>query len=269
MPRKTDKKSEPSNETMEKQIHRLQREIALVTPPKVENRLVTVSQVIGIARNTTTVNDGLSTTSWSGNGFYRFNNVSSTPIYGGVPQRDQLDLYFKLYKYWTPKRVKITVLPYQPYWNSTTNVNLIKARPMYVVHDLDLEMGQFDFLQKMAAKGTKPFHCHAPLTKFSHTYSDLDRLALQKQQKEWFLTNGSWNAREQLRNPACIQLQMVDPYQTVAPAQDSFCDVYFELQIMCSDRVDPADPVLADVQPQTAQINQLSQISSCSPAVKE
>lgn len=73
---------------MEKQIHRLQRELALITPPKVENKLVTVAQVIGLRRNTILVNDSISTTSWSGNGAYQFSNVSSTPTYIGVPQED-------------------------------------------------------------------------------------------------------------------------------------------------------------------------------------
>lgn len=58
----------------------------------------------------------------------------------------------------------------------------------------------------MTAKGVKPFKMHGAWDKFSVDYPKLDRLALQKQQKELFLTNGSWAAREQLRNPACIQL---------------------------------------------------------------
>jgi hypothetical protein len=60
-----------------------------------------------------------------------------------------------------------------------------------------------------------------------------------------FLTNGSWANREQLRAPACLQLSMVDPFVTSAPSGLPFCDVVIEFQVMCSDRVDPNDPLMA------------------------
>jgi len=41
-----------------------------------------------------------------------------------------------MYKYWTPIRIKITVLPYKLF--SSTSTDLI-LRPMYTVKDLDLE----------------------------------------------------------------------------------------------------------------------------------
>jgi len=50
----------------------------------------------------------------SGNGIYLFNNVNTTPTYNSVPQQAQLDQLFKMYKYWTPKFVKIKVLPKLP-----------------------------------------------------------------------------------------------------------------------------------------------------------
>jgi hypothetical protein len=102
-------------------------------------------------------------------------------------------------------RVKIQVLPYQPYWATTGGqLNQILAQPYYTVKDLDIEMGQTDFTNKMAAKGVKPFSTHPSLKESTSEYPGLDRLALQKQNKKLFLTNGSWSAREQLRNPACI-----------------------------------------------------------------
>lgn len=77
-------------------------------------------------------------------------------------------------------RVKITVLPYQPYWNNSsvalTTYNI--PRPAYTCNDLDLNMGQTDFLNKMAAKGPKPFSSHPALKEFSKTYDKLNRLAL-------------------------------------------------------------------------------------------
>jgi len=42
---------------------------------------------------------------------------------------------------------------------------------------------------------------------------------------------------------------MVDPFLTTAPAGVVFCDVVIELQVMCSDRVDPNDPLSAEEEP--------------------
>lgn len=42
---------------------------------------------------------------------------------------------------------------------------------------------------------------------------------------------------------------MVDPFLTSGPSGVVFCDVVIELQVMCSDRVDPNDP-LADEEEQ-------------------
>jgi len=90
-----------------------------------------------------------------------------------------LDLYFKLYKYWTPKRVKITVLPYQPYWSDTgSTLRQVLAQPYYIVKDLDIAMGQTDFTNKAAAKGVKPFTMHGALKDSVTDYGFLDRLAM-------------------------------------------------------------------------------------------
>jgi hypothetical protein len=98
-----------------------------------------------------------------------------------------------MFKYWTPIRVKITVLPYKFIFNQNADVRMF---PMYTVNDLDLEQSATQVLKRMTAKGHKPFKCHAAWDKFTVEYSNLDRLALQKQQKELFLTNGSWANRE-------------------------------------------------------------------------
>jgi len=70
---------------MEKEIQRMKRELALVAPPKVENRLVTVVDVIKLTRNTTVITDPTTTYSFSGNGIYKFNNISTSPSYLTVP----------------------------------------------------------------------------------------------------------------------------------------------------------------------------------------
>jgi hypothetical protein len=45
---------------------------------------------------------------------------------------------------------------------------------------------------------------------------------------------------------------MTDPFLVTSSAYNNFADVYYELQIMCSDRVDPSDPVLGKCEPQAA-----------------
>lgn len=56
-------KNKPKHEHLgeqkiESQIQHLRRELALVAPPKVENKLLTVQQVISLRRNSSTINDG-------------------------------------------------------------------------------------------------------------------------------------------------------------------------------------------------------------------
>lgn len=50
-----------------------------------------------------------------------------------------------MYKYWTPIRVKITVLPYLPYWGGAGGNIEFQYRPMYTCNDLDIAMDQTDF----------------------------------------------------------------------------------------------------------------------------
>lgn len=57
-------------------------------------------------------------------------------------------------------------------------------------------MGQSDFTNKAAAKGVKPFTMHGALKDSVTDYGFLDRIAMQKQNKMLFLTNGSWANRE-------------------------------------------------------------------------
>jgi hypothetical protein len=82
-----------------------------------------------------------------------------------------------MFKYWTPIRVKITVLPYKFIFNQAADVTMF---PMYTVNDLDIEQGATQVLTRMTAKGVKPFKCHAAWDKFEVEYHGLDRLALQK-----------------------------------------------------------------------------------------
>lgn len=73
---------------------------------------------------------------------YQFDNVNTNPTYFSVPQQEQLDQLFKMYKYWTPKFVNITVLPKLFYWaNAGTATGTPLAyiiEPAYTVHDLDI-----------------------------------------------------------------------------------------------------------------------------------
>jgi hypothetical protein len=57
-----------------------------------------------------------------------------------------------MYKYWTPIRVKITVLPYKFFNNTGTDVRMF---PMYTAKDLDLSFSQQQVINRMAAKGKK------------------------------------------------------------------------------------------------------------------
>lgn len=135
MPRRNRQRKRDHN-SMEHEMQRVKKELALLAPPKVENRLVTTVDVFRMTRNTTLINDPTSTYAISGNGIYKFNNVSSTPSYLTIPQEGQIDLAFKMFKYWTPKRIKITVLPYKFFLNTGADVRMF---PMYTVNDLDIE----------------------------------------------------------------------------------------------------------------------------------
>lgn len=139
-----------------------------------------------------------------------------------------------MYKYWTPKFVNLTVLPKLFYWANSSGLPNISPlayvmEPGYTVCDLDLASAAPSNLAALSAKGHKVFKMHEAARPFTAKYHNLDRLALQKQQKELFLTNGSWSAREQLRNPACIQLYMTDPnFINSAGASVPFADVVVE-----------------------------------------
>jgi hypothetical protein len=70
---------------MARELNRVKHELALLAPPKVENRLITVLDHIGMTRNQTVVIDPRATYAFSGNGVYKFDNVSTTPNYLTVP----------------------------------------------------------------------------------------------------------------------------------------------------------------------------------------
>jgi hypothetical protein len=71
-----------------------------------------------------------------------------------------------------------------------TGGQTISHRPWYSVNDLDVKAEREP--NPFAAKGVKAFNYHEPKKPYSITYPNLDRVALQKQQKMTFLTNGSW-----------------------------------------------------------------------------
>jgi hypothetical protein len=79
------RKGKQDSAHMESELKRVKRELALLAPPKVENRLVTVQDFIRLTRNSTVVTDPTTTYAFSGNGIYKFNNTSSTPAYLTVP----------------------------------------------------------------------------------------------------------------------------------------------------------------------------------------
>ena len=59
---------------------------------------------------------------------------------------------------------------------------------------------------------------------------------------------------------------MTDPFLVTSSAYNNFADVYYELQIMCSDRVDPSDPVLGKCEPQAASESIFPQTKSPVPS---
>ena len=145
-----------------------------------------------------------------------------------------------MFKYYVPLLVKITVYPhivdYQTN-NLGTGGNTIVHRPWATLKDLDIRCERD--LPSLAAKGKKPFDMHAAKTHFTETYPDLDRIALQKQNKEMFKTNGSWNAREQLREPAGIILWAVSPTQVDLDSFEGFGTVVTEFRFRLSERNKP------------------------------
>lgn len=82
-----------------------------------------------------------------------------------------------MYKYWTPIRVRIQVLPYKLMSDTAQDVRI---NPMYTVKDLDLGMGVGDYKKLFPAKGHKPFAAHGAWEEFHVDYPGLDRIALQK-----------------------------------------------------------------------------------------
>lgn len=67
-------------------MRRLKSELALLAPPKVENRMVVVEDIYTITRNNTTVLAGNeSQYSFSGNGVYKMTTTPGVPTYDSVP----------------------------------------------------------------------------------------------------------------------------------------------------------------------------------------
>jgi hypothetical protein len=78
------------------------------------------------------------------------------------------------------------------------------------VKDLDIRCETS--AQAFAAKGPKPFSLHAPLAHFEESWTQLDKICMQKQNKTTFKTNGDWNSREQLEKYPCgIIIRCVSP----------------------------------------------------------
>jgi hypothetical protein len=89
-----------------------------------------------------------------------------------------------MYKYYTPLLVKLTVYPHIVEYQSNslgTGGNTVMHRPWATIKDLDIRAERD--LQSLAAKGKKPFSMHAAKSHFVEMYPNLDRIALQKQQK--------------------------------------------------------------------------------------
>lgn len=89
-----------------------------------------------------------------------------------------------MYKYYTPLLVKLTVYPHIVDYQSNnlgTGGNTVVHRPWATIKDLDIRAERD--LPSLAAKGKKPFSMHAAKSHFVEMYPNLDRIALQKQQK--------------------------------------------------------------------------------------
>jgi len=63
-------------------VRRLKSELALVAPPKVENRMVVVEDMFTITRNSTLLGSNIEAQyQFSGNGVYKMTNNPGTPTY--------------------------------------------------------------------------------------------------------------------------------------------------------------------------------------------
>lgn len=98
---------------------------------------------------------------------------------------------FAMYKYWTPLRVNLKVMPHIVEYDAnsaSTGGRTVVHRPWAMIKDLDIRC-ESD-LADLAAKGVKPFKLHPAKCHFEASYTDLDRIAMQKQEKMTFKTNG-------------------------------------------------------------------------------
>jgi len=114
------KKKADEESVILKKIHHVERELAKVAPPKVENEEFTVLQTYSISpdRDTVAGVPRISRIAVTGNGFYFYSALSSAPINTpgamavNIAQVEQVDRRFAMYKYWTPLYVKMSVYPH-------------------------------------------------------------------------------------------------------------------------------------------------------------
>jgi len=105
-------KQHKNREYEERRIEKVERRLALIAPPKVENYVFTVCDVVKLRADTSPLANYVGRLAMSGNGYYTYTAGTSNAVYAGTAQQDQLDRYFSMYKYWTPLAVRMTVQPY-------------------------------------------------------------------------------------------------------------------------------------------------------------
>jgi hypothetical protein len=166
-------------------LHHVERELAKVAPPKVENEEFTVVSVLTLRPDSGTAVGlpRISRIAVTGNGWYNYSATSSTPsaITDNVAQVEQVNRRFSMYKYWTPLLCKATAFPHIVEYDSNnlgTGGNTVMHRPWASIKDLDIRAESN--LPALAAKGKKPFSMHPAKAHFTETYPNLDRVALQK-----------------------------------------------------------------------------------------
>lgn len=86
---------------------------------------------------------------------------------------------------------------------------------------------------------------HAPLAHFEESWTHLDKICLQKQNKTTFKTNGSWDSREQLEKYPCgIIIRAVSPSLYDITSNGGMGTIQVEYQIRLSERNKPGAEVV-------------------------
>jgi hypothetical protein len=145
MTKKNKREAKCSDHSMIQKLHHVERQLAKVAPPKVENEEFTVLTTLTLREDSGTVAGlpRIGRIAVTGNGFYFYAATSSTPTAptDNIAQVEQVDRRFAMYKYWTPLLVKIDAYPHIVDYQSNslgTGGQTLVHRPWTTVKDLDI-----------------------------------------------------------------------------------------------------------------------------------